>query len=72
MRNLRKITPLALLAVLALAGCRQDMHDQPRYEPLEKSDFFPDLRSERTPVEGTVARGQLHEDTYFYTGKIGE
>jgi hypothetical protein len=22
-------------------------------------------------VEGTVARGQLHEDTYFYTGKIG-
>ena len=22
-------------------------------------------------VEGTVARGELHEDTYFYTGKIG-
>ena len=23
-------------------------------------------------MEGTVARGQLHEDTYFYTGKIGD
>ena len=30
-----------------------------------------DLRSARPPVEGTVARGQLHEDTYFYTGKVG-
>ena len=25
----------------------------------------------RPPVEGTVARGQLHDDTYFYTGKFG-
>ena len=24
-----------------------------------------------TPVEGTVARGQLHDDAYFYTGKVG-
>ena len=39
--------------------------------PLSRSDFFTDQRSERPPVEGTVARGQLHEDTYFYTGKIG-
>jgi mono/diheme cytochrome c family protein len=54
-----------------LAGCRQDMHDQPRYKSLAKSDFFPDLRAARPPVEGTVARGQLHEDTYFYSGKIG-
>jgi len=63
--------PLALLAVLALAGCRQDMHDQPRFKPLAESDFYPDLRSARPPVEGTVARGQLHEDTYLYTGKMG-
>ena len=48
------------------------MHDQPRYKPLAMSDFYPDLRSARPPVEGTVARGQLHEDTYFYTGKIGD
>jgi hypothetical protein len=47
------------------------MHDQPRFKPLAKSDFYSDLRSARPPVEGTVARGQLHEDTYLYTGKIG-
>lgn len=58
-------------ALLLLAGCRQDMHDQPRFKPLAESDFYADLRSSRPPVEGTVARGQLHEDTYFYTGKIG-
>jgi hypothetical protein len=29
------------------------------------------LRSARPPVEGAVARGQLHEDSYFYTGKLG-
>lgn len=60
-----------ILAVLMLAGCRQDMHNQPRYKPLAESDFFADLRSARPPVEGTVARGQLHDDTYFYTGKFG-
>lgn len=68
---MQRISPLALLAVLALAGCRQDMQDQPRFKPLAKSDFYADLRSARPPVEGTVARGQLHEDTYFYTGKMG-
>lgn len=62
---------VGLTAVLVLAGCRQDMHDQPRFKPYARSDFFADLRSERTPVDGTVARGQLHEDTYFYTGKVG-
>jgi mono/diheme cytochrome c family protein len=60
-----------LAALLILAGCRQDMHDQPRFKPFAESDFYTDLRSARPPVEGTVARGQLHEDSYFYTGKIG-
>jgi mono/diheme cytochrome c family protein len=71
MLSLRKFSPPLLLAVLSLVGCRQDMHDQPRFKPLAKNDFFPDLRSARPPVEGTVARGQLHEDTYFYSGKVG-
>jgi hypothetical protein len=63
---------LALVALAILAGCRQDMHDQPRFKPLAESDFYPDLRSARAPVEGTVARGQLHEDSYFYTGMVGD
>jgi mono/diheme cytochrome c family protein len=60
------------LAALVLTGCRQDMHDQPRYEALEASDFFPDGRSSRDPVPGTVARGQLREDDVFETGRDGE
>jgi mono/diheme cytochrome c family protein len=59
-------------AVTLLSGCRIDMHVQPRQNPLSRSDFFADQRSARPPVEGTVARGQLRADTYFYTGKIGD
>jgi mono/diheme cytochrome c family protein len=55
-----------------LAGCRSDMQDQPRLKPLRRSDFFPDGRSARPLVAGTVARGELHEDRYFYTGFIGK
>jgi hypothetical protein len=71
MSALRKLSPLGLVGFLLLAGCRQDMHDQPRFKPLAKSDFYADLRSARSPVQGTVARGQLHEDSYLHTGKIG-
>jgi hypothetical protein len=70
MANLRKLAPLALLVVMAGTGCRVDMHVQPRYNPLAKSDFFPDQRAARPPVEGTVARGEERADSYFYTGKI--
>jgi mono/diheme cytochrome c family protein len=61
---------VALLLAVA-AGCRQDMHDAPRYEAYEKSDFFADGRSARPLVEGTVARGHLREDTPASTGKMG-
>src|ERR1700730_16527211 len=52
----------ALGASIVLAGCRQDMHVQPRYEPEDPSTFFADGRSERPSVDGTVARGQLRTD----------
>jgi hypothetical protein len=45
------------------------MHNQPKYIPLRESTFFRDGRGSRMPVEHTIARGQLREDTYFYTGK---
>ncbi len=60
-----------LVAALPLSACRQDMHNQPRYEPMEYSAFFPDQRAARPVPAGTVARGQLHEDQHFYTGKVG-
>ena len=58
-----------LAATVATVGCRQDMHNQPRYKPLAASDFFGDGRAARPPVEGTVARGHLHTDKVLYTGK---
>jgi len=72
MLRLREIAVVGLLAAMAvLCGCRLDMQVQPKQNPLSRSDFFPDQRSERPPVEGAVARGELREDTYFYTGKLG-
>jgi mono/diheme cytochrome c family protein len=63
---------LWLITLIALtSACRLDMHVQPRQNPLSRSDFFPDQRSARPLVEGTVARGQLQADSYFYTGKVG-
>jgi mono/diheme cytochrome c family protein len=46
------------------------MHDQPKYIPLRESAFFGDARSARPVVEGTVARGQLHDDELLETGKL--
>ena len=62
---------LMVLGLLLLAGCRQKMADQPRYEPLARSTFFDDDRAARPLVEGTVARGQLRSDEHLYTGKEG-
>ena len=55
--------------VLVAAGCRQDMHNAPRYEVFEASDSFPDGRASRSAPAGTVARGWLREDEALYTGK---
>ena len=60
----------ALLGAMWLSGCRNDMHVQPRYNPLDSSDFFEDGRAARPEVPGTVARGQLRADHYFYAGKV--
>jgi mono/diheme cytochrome c family protein len=71
MTNARKFLPAVLALSFLTTACRIDMHIQPYYRPLAKSDFFADGRSARNPVDGTVARGDLREDSYLYTGKIG-
>jgi hypothetical protein len=61
-------------AALALtcAGCRLDMHVEPRYNPYDPSSFFADGMSARMPVSGTVPRGDLRlgPDELLYTGKL--
>ncbi|HVL69063.1 MAG TPA: cytochrome c, partial [Vicinamibacterales bacterium] len=61
----------SVFCLLAVAGCRQDMHNQPKYRPLRASTLFADGASARPLVEGTIARGTLQEDEAFYTGKTG-
>jgi mono/diheme cytochrome c family protein len=55
---------------LFLFGCRLDMHVQPKYNPLDPSNFFGDGRSARPEVPGTVAHGHLRADELLYTGKV--
>src|SRR5687767_10792711 len=66
---LTRAVALVTLTV-AIAGCRQDMHDAPRYDPLEASTFFADGRGSRALVANTVARGTLREDLHLYQGKV--
>jgi hypothetical protein len=64
------VATMAFAPLLILAGCRNDMHVQPKILPLSRSDFFDDGRGSRTPPPGTIARGQLRDDTYLYTGMM--
>jgi mono/diheme cytochrome c family protein len=61
---------LVVVSSVALGACRQDMHDAPRYEPLEASAFFASGGSARPLVANTVPRGYLREDELLYTGKV--
>ena len=65
-----RIAGLALvgLAALAATACRQDMHDQAKYEPLEPSVIFANGMASRPLIEGTVARGHLRADPVYYSG----
>ena len=71
MRSNRSLAVPALAALVLVAGCRQDMHNQPKYRPLRATTFFRDGSSARPLVEGTIARGTLQEDEAFFTGKAG-
>lgn len=51
------------------AGCeRNDMHNQPRHEPLEASTMFADGMSSRPLIPGTIARGGLVPNNMRFAG----
>ena len=64
--------PVKAIAVAALllfaAGCRQDMHDQPKYKPLAASLFYPDGRSARPIPPNTIAVDELQDTDPVHTG----
>ena len=72
-----------VLAVLFLNGCASvqrtppfelwdDMKRQEKFLPQTETNLFSDERSSRRPVDNTVARGHMTEDTPFYTGMEGD
>lgn len=67
--DLRPLAVVAALGALALVGCRQDMHDNPRIDPLEAHEFWGDGMGSRQIPAGTVARGLLKEDSRYWAGK---
>ena len=80
-RHLR-VLALTLMSVVALSGCARgctssrppihinpSMDDQPKVRPQTASNFFYDGASMRAPVPGTIAIGELREDTAFFAGQ---
>lgn len=82
MSNVKLHVLLIIVISLLISGCYQgrpskdepihlnpNMDNQPKYRPQAESKFFEDGSTMRTPVEGSVARGELREDTRYYIGK---
>ncbi|MEO7795255.1 MAG: cytochrome c [Thermoanaerobaculia bacterium] len=66
------VATLAAIAAIGAAGCRQDMHDQPKLKPYRSSAFFANGSGMRPLPAHTVARGSLQEDTHLYTGRMAD
>lgn len=61
---------LAVVCLVPVTGCVQEMADQPSYRPLQASSFFKDDRASRPLVAGTIARGHLQLDEHLYQGRV--
>lgn len=69
--NIRRFMLVGFLFIVSLlTGCRLDMRDQPRYEPLEASTFFANGAAVRPRIADTVARGEINLDDQLHTGRV--
>ena len=73
------LVPLALIARARATTSSQpriqlirDMAKQPKFKTQSGNPLFADGRAMRPDVPGTVARGELHEDAAFWTGRTAE
>lgn len=69
LKPFKKLMMLTTLAVFAIAGCRQQMADQPHQRPLEASTFFDDGMASRPIEPGTVARAGKEQADQQLTAK---
>ena len=58
------------LATFAATACTQRMANQPRYDPLEASDFYPDSSSARPLPVGVISRDYAGKNEAGDTGMI--
>ena len=72
----------AVILISTISGCwrgqpssrppihpNPNMYHQEKYKPQAESPFFADGSAMRTPVPGTVARGELNSDDRYYLGQ---
>jgi mono/diheme cytochrome c family protein len=58
---MKRIAPV-LLTCMTVAGCGQNMTDQPKYQEYEPGPLFRDGRVLQAPVPGTVSRDALERE----------
>lgn len=81
---MRRLLVLGLFATVLLVGCRGQQSDAPpihphlamdfqeKFEPQDKNPFFENEAAMRVPPTGTVARGQLRENTELHEGPTAD
>ena len=70
LKLLEKLMMLTSVAIFAIAGCRQQMADQPHQRPLEPSNFFDDGMASRPVEPGTVARAGKEQNGLRFPSKV--
>jgi hypothetical protein len=65
----RTLSALVIAVAAFTTACRRDMQDQPKYKPLQKSEFFTDGRSARPIPAGTIAWDELNDNDPEHTGE---
>jgi cytochrome c553 len=70
LKLLEKLMMLTSVAIFAIAGCRQQMADQPHQRPLEPSNFFDDGMASRPVEPGTVARAGKEQNGPRFHSKV--
>jgi cytochrome c5 len=70
LKLLEKLMMLTSVAIFAIAGCRQQMADQPHQRPLEPSNFFDDGMASRPVEPGTVTRAVREQNGLRFSSKV--
>lgn len=69
---MRTVLAGATVVCLALlAGCHEDMWNQPKVRPFDQSSFFGNGSADRMPVPHTVDQSHFWTDEGRYTGYVG-